>query len=125
MWSHHHPSSVFSTRLYARYGEGEGLPPVRQFNPSVSSAIERLIQCVTAFDITVRPTARELLSELDALLSGVTIAPPPVSSRLPAFSTFIGRTADLDALTHELAANHRVVITGLAGLARPRWQQRS
>lgn len=99
-------------------GRSQGLPPASQLNPAVSRTVEGIIQRATSFDITARPSAGDLLAELDALLNDSIVAPPPPPARVPMAADFVGRGAELDILRASLAANHRVVVTGLSGVGK-------
>lgn len=49
-------------------GRKGAFPPARQINPNVSSAVEQLIQRCMAHNERYRPSAAELLSEIDTIL---------------------------------------------------------
>jgi serine/threonine protein kinase/tetratricopeptide (TPR) repeat protein len=54
-------------------GDKEPLPPVRRLAPEVRPAIEQLIRQTMSFEPDDRPTAQELLDELDALLRSAVV----------------------------------------------------
>ncbi len=52
-------------------------PPVRQFDPSLSEGIERVVSHALTMDVTRRPTAAELKAELEAIASPSVVQPSP------------------------------------------------
>lgn len=94
------------------------LPPSGQQNAPVRPALVQLIARATALDVAARPSAREFLAALDALLDEHTTPPPPTPTRVPALLGFVGRRSELALLHERLTNGGAVLLLGMAGVGK-------
>lgn len=106
-----------SQLLDLKHGRAE-LPPVREFNSAVSVEVERLIQRSVAVDPSRRPTAAQLLDELNLLLGQTLLEPAPEIARPPTLPHVVGRASELAVLDHTLKTRRQIVLTGMAGIGK-------
>lgn len=93
---------------------GQPAAPIGALRPEV----RRLIALGLAEEPADRPTAAELLGELEALISPDHIPPPPAPRPPPLPREPVGRMNELAALEQQLHQGHLAIISGIAGVGK-------
>lgn len=94
------------------------LPPIVQLNPTVRPEVIRLVAWGGAPAVAERPTARQFLAAIEALLAQPESPSPPEPAGPPTISALIGREADLAAYAERLRSGGLVVLYGMAGIGK-------
>ena len=97
--------------------EVEPPPPIRQMNPAVRPEVEALVRRTLASAPIDRPSAADLLAELEDLLTRRDV-PPPEPEHPPSPPDLVGRTAELDELVVRLADDRAVALAGMPGAGK-------
>lgn len=100
------------------HGDEYALPSVRQLRPDLRSDVEALIKRAMALDVNTRPTARELLSELDAILQQLDIPAPPEPVHPPDTTHLVGRDVERAYCQEYLTTCQQLILTGPAGVGK-------
>ncbi|WP_161569299.1 protein kinase domain-containing protein [Candidatus Oscillochloris fontis] len=93
------------------------IPPLHTSNPHVRPEVEALVRRTLARAPVERPSAAQLLAELDELLEQRNL-PPPEPEHPPTPPRLVGRTADLCRLQDALAQNGAVALVGMPGAGK-------
>lgn len=104
--------------LAQMHGNASSLPSLRQINPAARPQVQQLIERAMAAEPARRPSAAEMLAELDRLLSRPNIPDPTEPAQPPELAALIGRDAELAAYEQRLQEEHIVIVTGLPGVGK-------
>ncbi len=99
-------------------GDEQTLPPLHQLNSSVRPLVAQLVERGMDVDPAQWPTAREFLSEIDAILYQPHIPAPLEPAQPPEIVAFVGRGSELDSTIVVSEADRLAAIIGPPGVGK-------
>ncbi|MEI6778535.1 MAG: tetratricopeptide repeat protein [Chloroflexales bacterium] len=100
------------------YQDSEALSALEHLLPNVPPALSALVRRALLPDPAARPSARAFLDTLEEVREQQRVPPPPSPTRPPTIPGFVGRAAELAALSAELNRDGIVLLTGMPGVGK-------